>query len=228
MNTIDVGVLFDNAAQDYDRTRRQYIPCFDDFYGAALQLLPANRDAALRVMDLGAGTGLFASLARSLLPNARFTLCDISEAMLAQAHKRFANDAQVDFLIADYVDGALPAGEYDVALSALSIHHTPHEKLPRVFAKIFGALKAGGLFVNADQALGSTPHNEALYEQQWLAGVRAKGCTEADIAIAQARKKADKTATMEQQLAWLRDAGFTNVDCWYKHFRFAVYAGERP
>jgi tRNA (cmo5U34)-methyltransferase len=228
MNAIDVGALFDAGAQDYDRTRRQYIPCFDEFYGTALQLLPANHDAPFHVLDLGAGTGLFASLARPLLPRARFTLCDISENMLVQARKRFANDAQVDFLVADYVDGDLPAGAYDVILSALSIHHTPHEKLPSVFAKVFRALKAGGIFINADQALGSTPQNEAAYEAQWLAGVRAKGCTEADIAIAQERKKADKTATMEQQLTWMRDAGFVNVDCWYKNYRFAVYAGERP
>ena len=226
MNTIDVGLLFDQGAQDYDRTRRQYIPCFDDFYGTALQLLPPTARVAHACVGLGAGTGLFAGLARPLLPNARFTLCDISENMLTQARRRFANDAQVDYLIADYVDGAL-AGEYDVIMSALSIHHTPHGKLPGVFAKVHGALKAGGIFINADQALGSTPANEDAYEQQWLAGVRAKGCTEADIAIAQERKKADKTATMEQQLMWMREAGFQNVDCWYKHHRFAVYSGER-
>jgi len=225
MNAIDVGVLFDQGAQDYDRTRRQYIPCFDDFYGTALQLLPADR-AGLHVMDLGAGTGLFAGLARPLLPNARFTLCDISENMLTQARRRFANDTSVDYLIANYVDEALP-GEYDVIMSALSIHHTPHDKLLDVFAKVHGALKAGGIFINADQSLGSTPHNEDRYEQQWLAGVRAKGCTEADIAVAQERKKADKTATMEQQLIWMREAGFVNVDCWYKNHRFAVYSGER-
>ena len=226
MSAIDVGVLFDKGAQDYDRTRRQYIPCFDDFYGTALQLLPADR-AGLHVLDLGAGTGLFASLARPLLPSACFTLCDISENMLAQARKRFAKDAGVDYLIANYVDEALP-GKYDVIISALSIHHTPHARLPFVFANVFNALKADGIFINADQALGSTPRNEALYEQQWLAGVRAKGCTEVDIAIAQERKKADKTATMEQQLIWMRDAGFVNVDCWYKNYRFAVYSGEHP
>jgi tRNA (cmo5U34)-methyltransferase len=226
MNAIDVGVLFDQGAQDYDRTRRQYIPCFDDFYGTALQLLPADR-AGLHVLDLGAGTGLFAGLARPLLPHAHFTLCDISENMLMQARKRFAQDGIVDYLIANYVDDVLP-GTYDVILSALSIHHTPHDKLPGVFANVFGALKAGGIFINADQSLGSTPRNEAMNEQHWLAGVRAKGCTEADIAIAQERKKADKTATMEQQLIWMRDAGFAHVDCWYKNHRFAVYSGERP
>jgi tRNA (cmo5U34)-methyltransferase len=226
MSAIDIGALFDQGAQDYDRTRRQYIPCFDEFYGTALQLLPADR-AGLHVLDLGAGTGLFAGLARPLLPHARFTLCDISENMLTQARRRFAQDAGVDTLVANYVDDAL-TGEYDVILSALSIHHTPHERLPFVFANVFRALKAGGIFINADQALGSTPRNEALYEQQWLAGVQAKGCTEADIAIAQARKKADKTATMEQQLIWMRDAGFAHVDCWYKNHRFAVYSGSAP
>jgi tRNA (cmo5U34)-methyltransferase len=39
--------------------------------------------------------------------------------------------------------------------------------------------------------------------------------------------KADKTSTLEDQMAWLRAAGFTDVDCWYKQYRFAVYSGRK-
>jgi len=31
---------FDQAARDYDLTRRKLIPCFDDFYRAAIDALP--------------------------------------------------------------------------------------------------------------------------------------------------------------------------------------------
>ena len=38
----------------------------------------------------------------------------------------------------------------------------------------------------------------------------------------------DRCATLEDQLAWLRAAGFAEVDCAFKQWRFAVYSGRRP
>src|SRR5262249_46486432 len=46
---------FDSAARDYDRLRRKFIPCFDEFYRCAIAELPFERDAAIRILDLGAG-----------------------------------------------------------------------------------------------------------------------------------------------------------------------------
>lgn len=53
---------FDMAAKDYDQARKQLIPCFDDFYGTALELIPFETKDRINVLDLGAGTGLFSSL----------------------------------------------------------------------------------------------------------------------------------------------------------------------
>ena len=33
---------------------------------------------------------------------------------------------------------------------------------------------------------------------------------------------------LEEQLEWLRNAGFRNVDTYYKNLMFAVYGGNRP
>jgi tRNA (cmo5U34)-methyltransferase len=44
--------LFDKAAQNYDRARRQLVPCFDDFYSTVLDLIPCERDAACRIWIL--------------------------------------------------------------------------------------------------------------------------------------------------------------------------------
>lgn len=49
--------LFDGAAAGYDRARRQLVPPFDDFYGTVVESIPYEREAAIRVLDLGAGTG---------------------------------------------------------------------------------------------------------------------------------------------------------------------------
>jgi tRNA (cmo5U34)-methyltransferase len=51
---------FNRDAAGYDAMRRRLIPCFDDFYGTALTLIGDWKpQKALRVLDVGAGTGLF-------------------------------------------------------------------------------------------------------------------------------------------------------------------------
>src|ERR1700722_11910538 len=88
------GQLFSAGAQGYDAVRRNLIPCFDGFYGSALEVIGdwagARASATLDVLDLGAGTGLFSAMVASRLPRARLHLIDASDAMLAQAGHRFA------------------------------------------------------------------------------------------------------------------------------------------
>ena len=52
-----------------DRARRKLVPCFDDFYRTALELLPFAPDASFEVLDLGAGTGLLSAMIAAAFPN---------------------------------------------------------------------------------------------------------------------------------------------------------------
>lgn len=226
---MNIKTIFDNAAQIYDQTRRQYIPRFDDFYGTALDLIPYPRDAAIKILDLGAGTGLLAALVAQAFPRVQITLLDISGEMLSKAQERFtsrADQARIDYHTLDYLHAEIP-GRYDVVVSALSLHHSPPNDLRVVFQKIYAALADGGLFINADQVLGPTPALEDQYQQTWLRQIQQLGCTEHEVELALARMQADRTSTLDDQLTWLKAAGFEQVDCWYKHYRFAVYAGQK-
>lgn len=224
---MDVKTLFDHASADYDRTRRQYIPCFDDFYGMALELIPYERDADFRVLDVGAGTGLLSALLLAAFPNARLTLVDLSPEMLGKAQARFADRKDIQYDVLDVANNPLP-GQYDVVMSALALHHIAPPGLARVFRNVFDVLAPDGIFINADQALGTSAANEQRYQETWLRGIRAKGCSEEDIAVALERIKVDQTSPLDDQLRWLREAGFVDVDVWYKNYRFAVYSGRKP
>ncbi|MBD0358064.1 MAG: methyltransferase domain-containing protein [Rubrobacter sp.] len=222
-----VEVLFDKAAQDYDRARRQLVPCFDELYGTVLGLLPFERRAGVRILDLGAGTGLLSALVAEALPNARITLVDFSEAMLKKARLRFASEpARFDFEVMDYAKEPL-VGEYDAVISALSIHHLDDGEKRKLFRKVREILPEGGVFVNADQVLGTTPEIEGRYHEWWLHEAREAGVSEYDLAASLERIEQDKNATLKSQLAWLEEAGFEEVDCPYKNHRFAVYGGRK-
>lgn len=226
MSTVEV--LFDRAARRYDRARRQLVPCFDELYGAVLGLLPFERDAEVRILDLGAGTGLLSALVGEAFPSARVTLVDFSGEMLGEARKRFADRPdRFGFLVSDYAREPL-VGEYDAVVSALSVHHLEDGEKRELFHKVYGVLPEGGVFANADQVLGVTPEVEARYHGWWLREARKGGVSEADLAASLERIKQDKNATLEAQLAWLEEAGFEEVDCPYKNHRFAAYGGRKP
>ena len=220
---MSVQAVFDATAGTYDGARRRLVPCFDRFYAAALDLLPGD---AGRVLELGAGTGLFSAMLRAHMPQAQLHLVDVSEAMLAQARERMGGDARVTAEVGDYTAMELGSG-WDAVASALSIHHLEHAAKRTLFSRVFTALRPGGLFVNADHVGGPTEASERDYVTRWLASVRACGASEMQIEESLYRQREDRRAGVEAQLGWLREAGFADVDCWFKEGSFAVFVARR-
>lgn len=216
--------VFDRTAATYDAARAKLIPPYERFYSTAVGLLPFERHAEIRVLDLGAGTGLLSAFILEEFPNARLRLVDIAESMLDRARLRLGT-GRAEYALCDY--GSQPIeGEWDAVVSALSIHHLNDEAKRKLFRCIHGALVRGGVFVNADQVAGPTPELTRRYHQQWIAQVRACGANDQEIADAEYRMQADLCSSVGDQLAWMREAGFEDADCWLKEGRFAVMSGS--
>jgi tRNA (cmo5U34)-methyltransferase len=225
---VSVGAMFDGAAAGYDRARRQLVPDFDDFYGTIVDALPYEQDAAFRVLDIGAGTGLLSALVARAFPRARITLVDVSPEMLEVARRRFTGESsRFELRVMDYERETL-AGGYDAVVSALSIHHLDASGKRKLFRKVYDVLCDGGVFVNADQVLGPTQEIEARYRETWLWQVRERGVSEEDLASALMRMREDRMSTLDEQSTWLVEAGFQGVDCLYQnYYSFAVYGGRK-
>ena len=222
-----VGALFDEAAGGYDEARRRLVPGIDELYRSVLESIPFGVDEPIKVLDLGAGTGLLSAVVADRFPRARITLVDLSVEMLRVARRRFAHEPdRFEFRVMDFARKDLPGG-YDLVASALSVHHLTDGDKRELFEKVHGALVTDGLFVNLDQVLGETPEEEAGYEEWWLRRVREAGASEEDLAAAFRRMRADKSATLKAQLRWLEEAGFGEVECRREDHRFAVYGGRK-
>lgn len=220
---------FSKAANSYDGERRMLVPCFDQFYGVAVDATGLHRGEGASILDLGAGTGLFAGLVAERIPDAHFTLVDLSEEMLEKAAVRFRDMGiqEPDLIVGDY--STLPlGGPYDAVISSLSIHHLDDAQKQDLIGRIFDALKPGGRFVNADQVLGETPEVDAADHRWWECSARALGATEPMIESAKARMTHDKCAVVQAQLIWMAEVGFISVSRLYQDHIFAVMAGRKP
>lgn len=131
---------------------RGLIPCFDTFYGTALDRSMTGGTPRNCVLDLGAGTGLFTAMLLARHPDAQIHLVDASEKMLEQARQRFDGNPAITHAVADMSDTEL-GGPWDLIISALAIHHLEDAAKKHLFGEIFRSALSEGLFVNAEQVL---------------------------------------------------------------------------
>ena len=218
--------LFDAGAEDYDGQRRKVIPCFDDFYRTAVDMIPFEPEDAFTVLDLGAGTGLLSALILVRFPKAQMTLLDFSEKMIEKAKERFAAREGVRFITLNYGLSPLP-GSFHLVVSAMSIHHLSDLEKKRLFQRIYEALLPEGHFIHAELVRGATDFSEAVHRRVWMEHLRNTDLTDGQISVILERMTYDKTASLELQLTWMKEAGFADVDCYFKYHNFAVYTGRK-
>ncbi len=225
---MSIQSVFDKYASQYDMSRKKLIPCFDDFYQIAIKEIPFTKEQNIDVLDLGSGTGLMAGLVASNYPNAKIQLLDIAEKMLSEAQEKlkyFKND--FDFIVANYSKIKSFNKNFDLIISSLSIHHLTDFEKQNLFKVIHAHLKSDGIFINADQVLGGTEEIETIYRSRWIEQVKEKGASDKELSAALERMEEDKMSTLASQTQWLKEAGFVNVNCWFKNYSFVVYSGTK-
>ncbi|MFH1433246.1 MAG: methyltransferase domain-containing protein [archaeon] len=216
---------FDRGAKDYDADRKKVIPHLEIFYEVAASLAETE-SASPHILDIGAGTGLLTSYLIARYPHANITLIDFSEEMLNIAKSRFQDKSNIIYIVDDYSKHDFKES-YDIIVSALSIHHLDDSKKLEFYKKCFSILNPGGIFINADITLGSSPFLESLYKSSWRSFIEKNIASIEQVQEYYERMKVDKEATVDAQLGWLKVAGFEDVDCMYKYYNFAVLFAQK-
>ena len=156
---------------------------------------------AVRVLELGTGTGETARRVLERHPGARWTGVDNNEAMLERARE---NLSAVDLRRARLED-PLPEGPFDLVVSALAIHHLDATGKRGLFRRIATVLRPGGRFVLGDVVVPENPE-DAEIEIDWVI---------------------DLPDRLEDQLEWLREAGLEATTVWTSK-DLAVVSAAKP
>ena len=220
---VDIEKQFNLIAEEYDKNRKLFIPCFEDFYVATTDFITSNIAEPKRILDLGAGTGLLSYFWFKHYPKSEYVLVDIADEMLDVARKRFSGIDNISYQIADY-SKELPAGDFDVIASALSVHHLENEDKQRLFERIYDALPDGGLFVNYDQFCAGQPKMNDWFDSYWINQLENSTLTDHDIELWKERRKLDRECSVEQEMNMLSKCKFKAVKCIYSYQKFSVIA----
>jgi tRNA (cmo5U34)-methyltransferase len=225
---MDIGKAFDDTINYYDNWMKKALPNYHDLFASAVDIIPFSTDASIKTLDLGAGTGLFSSHVFKKYPNGHFVLYDLGEKMLEAAKSRFSEyPEQFEAFVGDYRE-MQGMKDFDLVISSLSIHHLTDDEKQSLFGEIFKCLNSGGIFINIDQVRGETAAIRDMYWTHWLEQVNKSEAPETQIQESiQRRVTFDKDALMMDQLLWLKNAGFIDVDCIYKNFFVGVFYGRK-
>ena len=194
-----------------------------------------------RFLDLGCGDGILGRALLSRYPEASGLFLDFSETMLAAARQKTAAAQKADFLCQDYgqttwVEAVSSHAPFDLIVSGFSIHHQPDERKKALYQELFGLLPPGGLFLNLEHVASPSAWVEGLFDQFFIDSLcqfhQQFGARETPEQVAheyyhRPDKAANLLAPVDAQCRWLRDAGFEDVDCYFKVFELALFGGRK-
>jgi tRNA (cmo5U34)-methyltransferase len=227
------------------------IPLAHEQISVMLSLLATRTEPVSSFLDLGCGDGILAGALIGRYPEARGVLADFSELMLRKAREQLQWHASgLQFVDLNYGDpawvgmlsaaGAVPPAwqaSYDAVVSRYSIHHQPDVRKRAVYAGIFELLASGGWFVNIEHILPAAPlatelFDTAVIDERHALEVQNGGGKSrqqiADIFMNRPDRQANLLTPIETQCDWLREIGYEEVDCYFRIYELAVFAGRRP
>jgi tRNA (cmo5U34)-methyltransferase len=170
-------------------------------------LLEALPQRVERFLDLGTGDGRLLALVRDRHPETEAIGLDSSAPMLDRAKERFDGDSLVDLRIHDLRNQLTNAGPADAVVSGLAIHHLDDERKRELFGEVHSLLAPDGVFANLDLVRSGSVRVHERFRSEI-------GRTEDD--------PNDRLAGLAEQISWLQEVGFTEVDCHFKWLELAL------
>ena len=214
----------------YDDVIRRRVPLYNEIQTLMVSLLPFSKKEYLRVLDVGCGTGETSVGLLKEFPLSRVTGIDGSQDMLDEAAAKVKQTTwRIDFICQD-MNHPLPPAEsgFDAIISAFSLHYLNEDEKKALLSKCRDALKPGGIFIDAEAVISPSAKVYQLYMEKWKDFQRSNGFSEDEIGAHMLKFVRDvKPLTVERQVCLMSEAGFIDVECYFKYLNWAVFGGYK-
>jgi tRNA (cmo5U34)-methyltransferase len=245
----DVKVNWDEAdSEDFLDHGRFFVPDREEQIATLCALIPEPPAPGepLHLVELCCGEGLLSAALLERFPTATVHAYDGSSAMLAAAAARLAPEGErFDARLFDLADRSWRTFPWPVhaVLSSLAIHHLDRVGKALLFADLHEALAPGGALLLADLVQPVSPEATALAARAWDEAVRRRSLALAGNLEAFETFRAlswnyfagpdpdpfplDQPSPIFDQLRWLSDGGFAQVDVFWMKAGHAIYGGYK-
>lgn len=219
--------MLERSIPQYDVMRRA---CFD--VGAAF-VVPGPD-----IVDLGCARGqAIAPFVFEFGSLNRYSLCEVSEPMLAATRERFSGwldpDMTPRMMRAESVDlresyPKLITGAACLTLCVLTLQFTPIEYRKRIVQNIFDTTMPGGALILVEKVIGDTQRLDDLMTRLYLARKAERGYTTEEI---DRKRHALEGVLVPLTAQWnvqqLQSVGFSQIDCFWRWMNFAAWVAVK-
>ncbi|MGO9387582.1 MAG: class I SAM-dependent methyltransferase [Methanobacterium sp.] len=217
---------FEEEAKEFDSLILKLIPHYDEMISSLTLAIPFNVKETIKILDLGCGTGNVSLAVKERFPRSKLTCVDLAENMIEMARTKLFKYSDIEYQIGNFSTLNF-SDNYDVIFSSLALHHLKSDEEKKgLYSKIYDALSVGGVFYNADTVLGSNSHLSKVNMDMW------KNYMMKNLPLDEIEEKwlpthyeEDFPAPLMDQLGWLSEIGFKEVDVVWKYYQGAVYGG---
>lgn len=235
----------EETSRTFVDTGEIYTPRRGEILAAFLDLIPAEAHDVFTGAELATGAGWLTNGILSRFPNARMIGLDGSPAMLDATRATLGSNAGRAELALFRLEeptwpDRLPDGLRCI-VSSLAVHHLDHEGKRLLYQRLFQRLEPGGALLILDLVEATSEPARRTYARAWDADVRRQSIELTDSRDLWDRFAADKwnlydhpdpgfdiPSPLIDHFMWLREAGFTGIDCFWSRAGHALYGGYRP
>jgi tRNA (cmo5U34)-methyltransferase len=224
-----------------------FVPGRAEQMNALLDLIPARADEQFTLVELASGEGALAQAILKRFHACQYVAFDGSAVMRQHMGERLTEfrdrlEIRPFELVQQEWRTTLP-GSLRCVVSSLSIHHLFDEEKQQLFSELAGHLEPGGALLVADIIRPATRQIANLFAQQYDDIVRKQSLQlRGDLSGFEQFQQLkwnyflhdydsvdtnDHPSCLSDQLLWLREAGFSVVDCFWMQAGHAIYGGYK-
>ena len=208
----------------YDERIINVLPYYREYHGQIMDLVKAMGYKEPDWLDTGCGTGTLAERVLAERDDVRFTLCDPSEKMLAEAKGKLAG-RDIRFFNISSQQIAFESA-FDVVTAVQCHHYLQPEERRDAVEKCCRALRENGVFITFENIRMSTEESDAIALSRWACFLADHGNSAEDVQMHLNRRDIEVfPITIEEHIKLLRECGFRSVDLiWTSYLQAGFWA----
>ena len=225
--TIPAGKwVFDSAVTEvFDDMLQRSIPDYEGMRRTTTELAIRFAQPNTALVDLGCSRGAaIKPIYRELQESISYFGIEVSEPMRNAAKKELPYATILDTDLRHQY----PPVRASVTLSVLTLQFIPIEYRQKIIERVYESTVKGGAFLLVEKVLGTDSFSNQLLIETYLSRKGENGYTAEQ--IAKKRESLEGVlvpVTAEWNSDLLKAAGFSHIECYWRHLNFAAWIGVK-
>lgn len=213
--------------EEYDKRVRRIVPIYEEMNQTIVDNINFKHESKLNILDFGIGAGYLAFRLLQKFPGSFLTGVDYEEKMVEKSRERVSRLAQNFELFKQNMKDFEFNRKYDIVVSVLAIHHLTDAEKEKMFSKISKNMNDGGFFVIGD-AYHLVPESKDKEMLKWWEKHLKKELGEEEgTKFFKDTLKMDMYSKKQDQISWMKSAGFSEAKFFWEKFNYAVLVGKK-